>query len=51
MGVSETHTFSIPMVLNPVTGAITNPFHVVFDDCFVTVAASVKDLPSFQSNE
>ncbi|KAI2508242.1 hypothetical protein MHU86_6171 [Fragilaria crotonensis] len=40
----------IPIVLNPQTGYITPQFHVVFDDWFATVPASVDDLPNFNAD-
>ena len=37
MGASPIHASSIPLVLNPDSGAITLAFHVVFDDWFAMV--------------
>ncbi|KAL7564557.1 hypothetical protein ACA910_013958 [Epithemia clementina (nom. ined.)] len=51
VGLSPTHATNVPLVLNLQTGAITPQFHVVFDDWFATVTASVDDLPDFQSPE
>jgi hypothetical protein len=51
VGLSKKHATSVPLVLNPVTGAITAQFHVVFDDWFTTIASSVENLPDFNSNE
>ncbi|KAL7578662.1 hypothetical protein ACA910_009804 [Epithemia clementina (nom. ined.)] len=51
VGLSPTHATNVPLVLNFQTGAITPQFHVVFDDWFATVTASVDDLPDFQSPE
>ena len=51
MGLSSKHATSIPLVLNPETGSLTPPFHVVFDDWFATVASSVESLPDFNSPE
>jgi hypothetical protein len=51
MGNSPKHSSTVPLVLNPETGAITAQFHVVFDDWFATVAASESDLPDLQSEE
>jgi hypothetical protein len=51
MGNSPKHSSTVPLVLNPETGAITAQFHVVFDDWFATVAASESDLPDLQSKE
>lgn len=50
VGLSRKHASSVPMCLNPETGAITPQFHVVFDDSFSTVAASVDDLPDLGSD-
>ncbi|KAL7574137.1 hypothetical protein ACA910_014820 [Epithemia clementina (nom. ined.)] len=50
-GLSPTHATNVPLVLNLQTGAITPQFHVVFDDWFATVTASVDNLPDFQSPE
>ena len=49
MGVAPTYATSVPLVLNPESGAITPQFHVVFDDSFSTVTALIEDLPNFQS--
>ena len=51
MGFSKKHSSTVPLVLNPDTGYITAQFHVVFDDWFATVAASVDSLPDFNSAE
>jgi hypothetical protein len=51
MGQSPKHASTVPLVLNPESGAITAQFHVVFDDWFATVASSEEDLPDFQSPE
>jgi hypothetical protein len=51
MGNSPKHSSTVPLVLNPETGAITAQFHVVFDDWFAMVAASESDLPDLQSEE
>jgi hypothetical protein len=40
MGLSVKHASTVPLVLNPNTGAITLAFHVVFDDWFATVDAT-----------
>ena len=37
MGASPVHASSVPLVLNPNSGAIISAFHVVFDDWFATV--------------
>jgi hypothetical protein len=51
MGNSPKHSSTVPLVLNPETGAIMAQFHVVFDDWFAMVAASESDLPDLQSEE
>ena len=51
MGLSPKHASSVPLVLNPSTGAMTGQFHVVFDDWFATVSTSVDQLPDFNSDE
>ena len=51
MGLSPLHATSVPLVLNPDTGAITPQFHVVFDNWFTTVASSFDQLPYFNSTE
>jgi hypothetical protein len=51
MGNSPKHSSTVPLVLNPETGAITVQFHVIFNDWFTTVAASESDLPDLQSEE
>jgi hypothetical protein len=45
------HASSIPIGLNPGSGAITSNFHVVFDDWFGTVLSTVKQLPDLNSVE
>ena len=47
LGKSPVHASTVPLVLNPSTGAITTQFHVVFDDWFHTVSTIVEDLPNF----
>jgi hypothetical protein len=48
MGLSSKHASMVPLVLNPVSGAITPTFqHVVFDDWFAAVA--LDELPDFNS--
>ena len=51
MGLSPRHASSVPLVLNPSTGAITTGYHVVFDDWFATVATSPDQMPDFNSAE
>jgi hypothetical protein len=48
---SPKHSSTVPLVLNPETGAIMAQFHVIFDNWFDTVAASESDLPNLQSEE
>ena len=47
LGKSPVHASTVPLVINPSTGAITTQFHVVFDDWFNTVSTNVEDLPNF----
>src|SRR6476620_3344044 len=51
MGTSESHSSSVPLVLNLETGAITAQYHVVFDDSFATVATDPSQLPDLYSDE
>ena len=51
MGLSPKHASTAPLVLNPLTGAITPQFHVVFDDWFATVTSNLDDLPNLESEE
>lgn len=51
MGLSPRHGYNVPFCLNPATGAITTPFHVVYDDEFATVTANPANLPNFGSPE
>ncbi len=51
MGNSPNHASTVPLVLNPDTGAITPQFHVVFDDWFAPVASSEGELPDFLTDE
>ena len=51
MGLSPLHASSVPLVLNPETGAITPQYHVVFDDQFSSVAVAPEDLPNLESAE
>ena len=50
MGLSPDNSSTVPLILNLDTGAITKQFHVVFDDWFTTVTASIDDLPDFNSS-
>ena len=49
LGFSPFHASSVPLVLNPRTGAITAQFNCVFDDWFATIATPVDDVPDFMS--
>ena len=51
MGLSPNHASSVPLVLNPETGAITPQFHVVFDDWFETISVDPTTLPDFSTPE
>ena len=51
VGMSKKHASSVPLCLNPSSGAITSQFHIVFDSEFATVATNVDDLPDFGSDE
>ena len=51
MGNSAKHASTVPLVLNPETGAITAQFHVVFDDWFATVVSTESDLPDLNSDD
>ena len=50
MGLSPDHASTVPLVINLDTSTIKPQFHVVFDDCFTTVATSVDDLLDFNSS-
>jgi hypothetical protein len=51
MGMSKKHASTVPIGLNPGTGAITSNYHVIFDDWFSTVASSIEQLPDLNSDE
>ena len=51
VGHSPKHASTVPLVLNPDTGAIATAFHVVFDDWFATIAVPFDDLPDFSSDK
>jgi hypothetical protein len=51
MGHSKHHASTVPIGLNPASGAITSNFHVVFDDWFATVFSTVEQLPDLNSVE
>ena len=47
MGVSDKHSSTVPLVLNPSTGVISPQFHVVVDEWFATIASSTGEAPDF----
>jgi len=49
MGSSPMHASTVPLVLNPDSGAITAVYHIVFDDWFATIAMS--EPPPLDSDE
>jgi hypothetical protein len=51
MGVSDKHSSSVPLVLNPESGVISPQFHVVVDEWFATIATSTGELPDFTKDE
>ena len=51
MGTSDKHSSTVPLVLNPQTGAITPQFHVVVDEWFATIASSTGEMPDFNKDE
>ena len=51
MGHSPKHASTVPLVLNPASGAITTTFHVIFDDWFAMVTLTMDLLPDFNSAE
>ena len=51
LGVSPTHASTVPLVLNPATGAITPQFHCVSDSWFHTDTSEIDELPDFNSND
>jgi hypothetical protein len=51
MGNLMKHASTVPIVLNPETGAITAQFHVVFDDWFATVTSMENELPDLNLDE
>ena len=44
---SPSHATTVPLALNPSTGAIMPQYHVVFDDWFATIATSTGQIPDF----
>ena len=51
VGFSDSHSKTVPLVLNPATGSITPQWNVTVDDYFSTVASSFEDLPDFNDTE
>jgi regulator of replication initiation timing len=51
MGVSDKHSSTVPLVLNPETGVISPQFHVVVDEWFATIATSTGEMPDFSKEE
>ena len=49
MGYSPKNAITVPLVLNPVMGAIITAFHVIFDDWFATVTSTTDVLLDFNS--
>jgi Reverse transcriptase (RNA-dependent DNA polymerase)/GAG-pre-integrase domain/Zinc knuckle len=47
MGVSDKHSSTVPLVLNPESGVISPQFHVVVDEWFATVPMTPEELPDF----
>jgi hypothetical protein len=47
---SDKYVSSIPLVLSPQTGYITEQFHIVFDDWLATISASADKLPNFNDD-
>ncbi|CAJ1928502.1 unnamed protein product, partial [Cylindrotheca closterium] len=45
------HASTVPLVLNPRTGAITPQFNCIFDDWFATLSANVDDVPTFMEEQ
>ena len=50
VGMSKKHASSVPLCLNPETGAITSQYHIVFDSTFSTVPMNAENLPDFGSD-
>ena len=48
---APSYASSVPLVLNPTTGAITPQFYVVFDDFFHTVEGDPSHFPDYNSDE
>ena len=44
------HSSTVPLVLNPATGAITPQYHLVFDDEFTTIGTNEDSLPDLNSD-
>ena len=50
IGLSPKHSSTVPLVLNPGTGAITPQYHVVFDDELTTISTNEDSLPDLNYN-
>ena len=50
LGCAPSYASSVPLVLNPNTGAITPQFHGVFDDFFHSVDSDPENLPDYGSD-
>jgi hypothetical protein len=51
MGVSDKHSSTVPLVLNPTTGVISPQFNVVVDEWFATIPMSEGEMPDFTKEE
>lgn len=49
MGVSDKHSSTVPLLLNPESGVISPQFHVVIDEWFATIGTSDAERPDFNS--
>jgi hypothetical protein len=47
MGLSDRHSSTVPLVLNPESGVISPQFHVVVDEWFTTIPATPNTAPDF----
>ena len=50
MGLSPKKSSTVPLVLNPGTGAITPQYHVVFNDEFTTIGTNEDSMPDLNSD-
>ena len=51
MGVSDKHSSTVPLVLNPESGVISPQFHVVVDEWFATIGTTPGEIPDFSKEE